>query len=89
MNEINPGNEALTQLREHWQKVLVMKKHGLREVTIDLADMQAAFGINGERMPFLVTLGRKRIGPHGGFTLILCDSETAAVEVIAQRQGRG
>lgn len=91
MPELNPSSEVLTQLRDHWQKVLVMvmKKHGLKEVTIDLEDMQAVFGADGGRRPFLVACGRKQVGPHGGFTLILCENQAEALEVIAKHQGRG
>lgn len=90
--ELNPSNEALTQLREHWQKVLicVMRKKGIKEVTLDMPDFQWLIDANaGGRMPFLVTIGRKSKGPDGGFTLVLCETQQEALEIVAQRQGRG
>lgn len=92
VREINPDNEALTQLREHWQQILmhVMRKHGIKEVTIDCADMQWLIDLNARgNMPMLVTIGRKNVGPHGGFTLHLCDSQRDAMEIVAKHQGRG
>lgn len=92
MQELNPSNEALTQLREHWQQILmhVMKKSGIKQVTIDLADMQWLVDLNDQgKRPIMVTLGRKQVGPHGGFTLILCESDQEAMEVVAKNQGRG
>ncbi len=92
VNELNPGNEALTQLREHWQKVLmmVMKKHGIKETTLDLPDMQWMIDASQRGdTPILVTLGRKQHGPDGGFTLILCDNAAAAMEIVAKYQGTG
>lgn len=90
--ELNPNNEALTQLREHWQKVLmlVMKKEGIKECTLDLIDMEWLIEANkrGE-MPFMLTLGRKQLGSQGGFTLVLCDSQSEAVERMAKHQGQG
>ncbi len=90
--ELNPNNEALTQLRDHWQKMLmlVMKKNGIKETTIDLPDMQWLCDLNerGE-MPYMITLGRKSIGPHGGFTLILCETKEEMLELIAKHQGSG
>jgi predicted small metal-binding protein len=92
VTELNPSNEALTQLREHWQQVLmhVMKKHGIKEVTIDMVDMQWLVDLNAQgKMPVMVTKGRKQLGPDGGFTLILCDSEQEAMEIVAKHHGRG
>lgn len=81
--EINPSNQTLTQLRDHWQKicVLVMRKLGAKEVDIterDVAEVMA------EGMPFLVTHGRK-----DGFKLVLVKDQAAAVEYIAKNVGRG
>jgi hypothetical protein len=90
--EINPDNEALTQLREQWQKMLmlVMKKHGLKEVTIDAPDMQWLIDLNARgEMPFMIVLGRKRLGPEFGCTLVLCESKAEMIERIALHQGRG
>lgn len=92
MPELNPSNEALTQLREHWQKVLmcVMRKHGIKEVTLDLADFEWLLAANAKGdMPIMLTLGRKQLGPDHGFTLVLCDNQAEAMERVALHQGRG
>lgn len=91
MPEINPSNEALTQLRPYWPQicVAVMRQHKIKEVTIDLPDLVGAFGRDGQRMPYLAVIGRKHLGPHGGFTLLLCDTREELLEAIAKHQGRG
>lgn len=82
--EINPRNQTLTQLRDHWQKmfVLVMVKLGVSEIDItedDIAKLNA-----GGSMPFLVTHGHAR-----GVKFILKPSEREALEYLMRQQSKG
>lgn len=85
--EINPDNEALTQLRPYWDKIccILMRKLGLKEITLDLPDFQTL----ETKMPYLCVLGRKKLGSDKGFTLIVADSEQEMLEIIAKHQGKG
>lgn len=89
MIEINSGNEALTQLRPYWDKVLVavMKQAGIREITLDAPDFERLFPAG--RGPIVVVLGRKHIGDDGGFTLCIADTRAEMVELVAKHQGNG
>jgi len=85
--EMNSGNEALTQLRPLWDKVLVltMRKAGLKELTIDMPDVAPLLA----SPPIVVVLGRKHLGPDHGFTIILADSQAEMMELLAKHQGKG
>lgn len=85
--EINPGNEALTQLRPYWEKILViiMRMTGLKEITIDQPEIQAVIA----NPPTVVVLGRKKLGPDKGFTLVVADNNREATEILAKHQGQG
>lgn len=84
---MNGGNEALTQLRPLWDKILVLalRKAGLKEITIDMPDVTPIL----ENPPIVVVLGRKHLGPDHGFTLIVADSRAEMLELIAKHQGSG
>lgn len=89
VHDINPGNEGLTQLRGQWEKVLlvVMRQQGLEEVTLDLADFERAFPAGSS--PTFAVIGRKDVGPHGGFKLRIANNEAEAIAIVAQHQGKG
>ena len=89
VEEMNPGNEALTQLRGQWEKILlaVMRKHGIAEVTLDAPELEQL--LPPDNPPVLVVLGRKQVGPHGGFTLKVAANQQEALELVALNQGRG
>ena len=86
--EINPDNEALTQLRPFWDKILVamMRKAGVKELTLDLPDLTAM--TKDGKLPYVVVLGRKHIGPHGGFTICIADTREEIAELLAKHQGQ-
>lgn len=88
-NELNSGNKALTQLRPLWDKLLViiMRKAGLKEVTVDMADLAPFIAAGG--LPFVVVLGREHLGPDKGFTLIIADTREEMLELLAKHQGKG
>ena len=94
MHELNPKNEGLTQLREYWDKIIIMlmRKQGLKEVTFDLEDFQKYLPpvrTDGKFHLYVCVLGRKHLGPHGGFTIVLADSEQEMIETMARHQGKG
>lgn len=86
-HELNPSSEILNQLRPHWDKVLVavMRKHGIREVTLDGPEFEQLL----TPPPVMVALGRKHVGEHGGFTLVIAKDQAEAIEIVAKQQGRG
>lgn len=88
-DELNSGNEALTQLRPLWDKLLViiMRKAGLKEVTVDMVDLEPF--VQAGRLPIVVVLGRKHLGHDKGFTLIIADTQAEMLELVAKHQGKG
>jgi hypothetical protein len=86
--EVNPHNEALTQLREHWQQALValMLKHDIKETVLDFNEFRPLWVKNP---PILVVIGRKNVGPHGGFKLVVAANQAEMLEIVAKKQGHG
>lgn len=87
MNEINPENQALTQLRAFWDKIIVilMWKAGLKEITIDSEDVAPLL----KNPPVICVLGRKALGEDKGFTILLANSREEMLEALATHQGKG
>lgn len=87
--ELNSGNDALTELRPFWDKILVaiMAKSGMKEITLDMPDLQALWA---DGPPIVIVLGRRHINPvTGGFTLVVCKTQEEAAAIVNRHKHLG
>jgi len=82
--ELNPTHPVTAGLHDHWHKLMAiaMRKQGLKELTITVQDLEAVATL--PEMPVVVADARKN-----EIRVILFESERAAREYVAARQGRG